>query len=153
MRLESAFRIAPNYPYIEKMTMTSQFSDMTSSSNFLKFCSIFWDWDKLGVSNLAQMSLIKCYLMPQNTRVTAFTVFELLRENQQRGKISPTPTQIRDNHLKPRCTGFFNYIFKILWWDNAFNKKSENINLNDFQMIFASSTNVCKWWSHAIVQQ
>ena len=31
---ESGLRIAPNWPKIRKMTMTSQFSDMTSSSNF-----------------------------------------------------------------------------------------------------------------------
>ena len=29
--------------------------------------------------------------MPQNARDTAFTVFELLRENQQGGKITTTP--------------------------------------------------------------
>ena len=34
--------------------------------------------------------------MLQNSRVTAFTVFELLRENQLEGKITPLPpTQIR----------------------------------------------------------
>ena len=32
--LESGLRTAPNWPKIQKMTMTSQFSDMTSSSNF-----------------------------------------------------------------------------------------------------------------------
>ena len=32
---------------------------------------------------MAQMSLIKCYWMPQNARVTAFTASESLRENQQ----------------------------------------------------------------------
>ena len=31
------------------------------------------------------MSLVKCYWMPQNARVTTFTVLELLRENQQMG--------------------------------------------------------------------
>ena len=31
------------------------------------------------------MSLIKCYRMLQNAMVTAFTVPELLRENQQEG--------------------------------------------------------------------
>ena len=31
---ESGLRIAPNWPKIQKMTMTSQFSDMTSTSNF-----------------------------------------------------------------------------------------------------------------------
>ena len=33
--------------------------------------------------------------MLQNSRVTAFTVFELLTENQLGGKFTPLPTQIR----------------------------------------------------------
>ena len=44
------------------------------------------DWGKYGISNLAQTSLIKCYWMLQNTRVTTFTVAELLSENQQEGE-------------------------------------------------------------------
>ena len=51
------------------------------------------DWRKLQIPNLARTSLIKCYWMLQNARVTAFIVAELLRENQQRGKF--TPSQIR----------------------------------------------------------
>ena len=140
---ESGLRTAPNWPKIRKMTMTSQFSDMTSTSNFFdvvlfllsslvtgpsfmsisslvlelwqfsfitdwpeilnseilpsEFCPISGDWDKLWIPNLAQMSLIECYWMLQNSRVTAFTVFELLRENQLGGKITPLPTQIRVN--------------------------------------------------------
>ena len=47
------------------------------------------DWDELGILSFAQMSLIKCYWMLQNARVLAFTVFDLLRENQQRSKITP----------------------------------------------------------------
>ena len=43
-------------------------------------------WGKLWIPNLAWMSLIECYWMLQNSRVTAFTVFELLRENQLGGK-------------------------------------------------------------------
>ena len=39
-------------------------------------------WGKLWIPNLAWMSLIECYWMLQNSRVIAFTVFELLRENQ-----------------------------------------------------------------------
>ena len=35
MHPESVFQIAPNWPYIGKTTMTSQFADMTSSSIFL----------------------------------------------------------------------------------------------------------------------
>ena len=60
-----------------------------------EFCPVSWDCDKLEILNLVRISLIKCYEMLQNTRVTAFTVFELLRENQLggRGKITP-PSQI-----------------------------------------------------------
>ena len=132
---ESGLRTAPNWPKIRKMTMTSQFSDMTSTSNFFdvvlfllsslvtgpsfmsisslvlklwqfsfirdwpeirkseiplsEFCPIFGDWGELSIPNLARMSLIECYWMLKNPRVTAFTVFELLRENQLGGKITP----------------------------------------------------------------
>ena len=41
------------------------------------------DWGKLRIPNLERMSLIKYYWRLQNTRVTAFTISELLRENQQ----------------------------------------------------------------------
>ena len=136
MRLESGFRIATNWLSIEKITISSQFSDMTSFANFFSsilfamsslvtvpsfmsisslvleswqfsfirdwpeirrpekfpfgFCPISRDWGKLGIPSLTRMSLIKCYWMLQNVRVTAFTVSELLRENQQRVKITPT---------------------------------------------------------------
>ena len=46
---------------------------------------MFEGWSELGTPNLAQMSLMKCYKMLQNAKVTPFTVSELLRENQQRG--------------------------------------------------------------------
>ena len=128
---ESGLRTAPNWPKIRKMTMTSQFSDMTSTSNFFdvvlfllsslvtgpsfmsilslvlelwqfsfirdwpetrkseiptsEFFPISGDWGELWISHLARMSLIECYWMLQNSRVTAFTVFELLRENQLGG--------------------------------------------------------------------
>ena len=111
------------------MAMTSQFFEMTSSSNFFdvvllvlsslvtgqsfmsisllvlelwpfpfirdwpeirkseicpsEFCPISRNWSELGIPNLARASLIKCYEMLQNARVTAFTVSELLREYQQ----------------------------------------------------------------------
>ena len=139
---ESGLRIAPNWPKIQKMTMTSQFSDMTSTSNFFdvvlfllsslvtgpsfmsisslvlelwqfsfikdwpeirkleippsEFCPISGDWGELWIPNLAWMSLIECYWMLQNSRVTAFTVFQLLRENQLGGKTThPTLSTLR----------------------------------------------------------
>ena len=127
---ESGLRTAPNWPKIRKMTMTSQFSDMTSTSNFFdvvlfllsslvtgpsfmsmsslvlelwqfsfirdwpeirkseippsEFCPISGHWGESGIQNLARMPPMKCYWMLQNARVTAFTVSELSRENQQR---------------------------------------------------------------------
>ena len=58
-----------------------------------EFCPIFGDWGDLGIPNLTQMSLIQVYGKLQNARVRAFTVPELLRENQQeeRVKLLPPP--------------------------------------------------------------
>ena len=55
-------------------------------------------WSKWRKPNLAWMSLIKSCSVLKNTRFTAFTVFELLREKQRErgGKITPI-TQIRVN--------------------------------------------------------
>ena len=59
-----------------------------------KFFPKSGDWDKLGKTILARISVIKRYWTLQNARVTAFTVSELLRENQQgKGKIT-YPTQL-----------------------------------------------------------
>ena len=52
-----------------------------------EFCLMSGDWDELGIPNLARMCLIECYRMLQNSRVIAYTVFELLRENQLGGMI------------------------------------------------------------------
>ena len=60
--------------------------------------SEFWpiseDRNQLGIPNLVRMSLLKSCWMLQNTRVTAFTVSELLRENQKRSKIFPHPHRL-----------------------------------------------------------
>ena len=54
-------------------------SGITSS----KFCPISGDWGELRIPNLERLSLMKCYWMLQNVRVTPFTVSELLSENQR----------------------------------------------------------------------
>ena len=46
------------------------------------FCQISGDWGKLEIPNLARIFLKKCYKKLKSTRVPAFTVSELLRENQ-----------------------------------------------------------------------
>ena len=72
------------------ITFNFQFSWMSSKSRNRKleipqfgFCSISGDWGELGIPDLGKMSLRKCYWMLQNARATAFTVSEVLRENQQ----------------------------------------------------------------------
>ena len=52
------------------------------------------DWGKLRIPNLAPMCLIECYWILQNARVRAFTVFELLRENQLEGKFPSPPPRL-----------------------------------------------------------
>ena len=61
-----------------------------------EFCALCRGWSMLGIPNLARMSLIKCYWMLQNAKVTAFIVTELLRENQLTLNTPPSPlvTQI-----------------------------------------------------------
>ena len=60
-----------------------------------KFCPISGDWDQLEMQHLIEMSLIKGYLMLQNSRLAAFTFSELLRENQQGSKNHPQPPRLR----------------------------------------------------------
>ena len=55
MSPESRFWIAPNWPYIKKITMTSQFSDMASSTNFL---TLFEAFEAFVVSSLTLIWVI-----------------------------------------------------------------------------------------------
>ena len=60
------------------------------------FFLISGDWGELGIPNFARIPLIKSYQLLQNAKVTAFTVSELLRKNQQGVKL-PTPPLISVN--------------------------------------------------------
>ena len=61
-----------------------------------EFCPISRDWGKLGTPKLARISLIKCYWMLQNPRVTTFTVSELPGENQRGwGGVNYPPPPLR----------------------------------------------------------
>ena len=93
-----------NFMSISSLVMELwQFSFMRDWQEILKseiqpseFCPISGDWGKLWVPNLARMSLTEFYWMLQNSRVTAFAVLELLRENQLgRSKITAPPTTPR----------------------------------------------------------
>ena len=58
------------------------------------FCQISADWDMLWIPNLTRMSLIKSYWFLQNIRVTAYTVSNLLRKNQQGVKLPSPPPRL-----------------------------------------------------------
>ena len=90
-----------------------------------EFCPITGDCDKFGLSNLAVMSLMKCYWMLQNTRATSFTVSELQGENQQsevtggRGGLKlPQPLSFRFfSTLKvKRILQYLSMFFLIFWY-------------------------------------
>ena len=55
------------------------------------FCLISGDWSEFGIPNLAWMLLLKNYLLPQNSRFKAFTISELLKENQKGDENTPIP--------------------------------------------------------------
>ena len=77
------FSVTTDWPKIRK-------SEIQTSN----ICPMFEDWVELWIPNLAGMFLMKCYWILQNPRATAFTVFELLRKNQQGGgRIKLLPLQ------------------------------------------------------------
>ena len=63
-----------------------------------KFCPIFRNWTKLGIPSLARMSLTKLYSMLQNSKFTASTLSELLRENQQGVEVKIAPNDLGWKH-------------------------------------------------------
>ena len=103
-----------------------------------EFCPISKDWGQL----LIQMSLIKFYRMLQNFRVTAFTVSELLRENQQG---YPPPTQIAVKMTSIISFSLERLGFQLIgsffktWSPEAFNgfdqksRKYQNLQVNFYQ--------------------
>ena len=81
-----------------------------------EFCPVSEDWGELGILNLAQMSLMKCYWMLQNARVTTFTVFELLRKNKtgEGVELPPLPPSPL-NQIRVKAVSYFCKKFQI-WW-------------------------------------
>ena len=109
-----------------------------------EFCPLSEDWGKLGIQNLARMSLIKCYWMLQNARVTGFTISELLRgktTKQRRGVKLLSSTQIRvlGNTDNPHV---------------LFNEVKSTRSCKDMSVNFVSLLEIyCKaWWNHFKIQ-
>ena len=92
--LLSSLVIAPSFMSISSLVLELwQFSFLRDWPEIWKleippseFFPVSGDWGKLWIPNLARTSVTECYWMLQNCRVTAFTVFDLLRENQLKVK-------------------------------------------------------------------
>ena len=87
-----------------------------SEKSSSEFCPISGDWGEWRIPNLTRTSLIKCHWILQNAKVTAFTVSELLRENQQGvSKITlfPHPPRLRD--IQRSMSMLLDTRFHI-WW-------------------------------------
>ena len=71
--------------------------------------------NELGIPNLARMSLMKSYWMPQNARVTAFTAFEDLNKNQQWGRGNNTPPSLPRPiiHIRVLCPLWYSMLALI----------------------------------------
>ena len=145
MRPERTFKIAPNWLYIGRMTVTYNLptwrhpkvffdvavfllSGLVTGPSFMamsllgmelrqfsfiadwpkiwkseiplsEFCPISGDRGELRIPNFGRMFLMASYRMLQNCRVTAFTVSELIRENQQGSKNTPIPLPTQWNNF------------------------------------------------------
>ena len=65
------------FPFMKNLQEIGK-SEITPS----EFFPIPGDWDESGIPKLARRFLIKCYWILQNPMVNAFTVSDILRENQ-----------------------------------------------------------------------
>ena len=91
--------------------------------------NIWRHWGKLGIPNLAQVSLMKCYGILQNARVTAFIVSELLGKTNRGAKIPPPPprpTQIKVSKLQ---SSYFSRICDSLYLLYRLEKLQEKFHL------------------------
>ena len=72
MHPESGFRMAPNWLSIGKIAMTSQFSDMTSSSNFFWSCFVslvnFSYWSRFHVNVITGSGVMEISFYKELTR-------------------------------------------------------------------------------------
>ena len=94
-----------------------------------EFFPISGDWSKLWIPILARMSLIEYYWMLQNSRVTAFTVFKLLKENQLGG-------------VKTHFSGIIRFSSRSrLNWNTSKEKVTVHVSISTIDFFCFSSAN------------
>ena len=117
MGLESGFQIAPNWP-CEKMTMTSQFANMTSSSNF--FNIILYCWSQFYVKIITGSGVMTIFFYKGLTRnlQIRYTLVWVLPNIWRLGQVRDTkfgknvPNEMLLNAAK--CQGYSFYHFGVI---------------------------------------
>ena len=88
-----------------------------------KFRPISGDWGKLGMQNLAGISLMKCYWMLENARFT-WIIKRKPTGRREGGEVKDAPTQIGVK-LNLNLNNFF-------WWKKYENEKNRKLNKKSF---------------------
>ena len=113
-----------------------------------EFCPVSGDWGEWRTPNLARTSLIKFYWILQNPRVTTLTVSELLRENQQGGKITSHPPRLGLRNIQRTMSMLLDTRFRI-WLIMTLYYKMWQILLQNATAILLQNATV-QWVIHKI---
>ena len=122
MCLESGFQIAPNWPKIGKLAMTSQFADMTSSSIFFWCCFVFLVkfsyWSKFHVNIITGSGVTTIFFYKGLTRSPEIenTPVWLLPNTWRMGRVRDTKfSRNVSNEMLLNAAKCQGYSFYRLW--------------------------------------
>ena len=115
---ESGLRTAPNWRKIRKMTMTSKFSDMTSTSNFFVSLVNFSYWSKFHVNIITSFQIMTIFFKgliknPEigNTPVwVLFNIWKLVRVRDTKGGTNVSKKMLLN---AAKCWGYSFYRFWV----------------------------------------
>ena len=121
---ESDFWTAPNWPKIRKMTMTSQFSDMTSTSIFFWRCFVslvkFSYWSKFHVNIITGSGIMTIFFQKGLTRnpEIRYTPLRVLLMIWRLGQVMDTKFGINVSNKMllnaAKCQGYSRYRFWVI---------------------------------------
>ena len=139
MRPESGFGIAPNWPYIGKMTMTSQFADTTSLSkvsdvalfllsslvtgaNFMSISSFIRDWPEIRKSEIPRFEF--CPIpgdwgksgIPNLTPISLIKCYWMLQNASLTAFTVSEKNQVFSRNITHSVTGFNSWDVQHFKW-------------------------------------
>ena len=148
---ESGLRTAPNWPKIRKMTMTSQFSDMTSTSNFFDvvlflLSSLVTGPSFMSISSLVlelwQFTFIRDWPEIRKLEIPPFEFCPLSGDYGKLGILNLVQTPLIKSHWMLQNARVTAFIVSEVFWNNHQRGK---INL-----FVLKSTTIPLWWKSEI---